>query len=310
MEKTMILLVAITGRDCSQLIAKLQALLPEVKVQLWSECTDYEAVEFVLAWNAPADLWPKLVNLKAVSSFGAGVDSIDLTKIAAHVPVVRIVDDNLANDMAEYVLTHVLAHKLRLKEYYLKQSAGSWKPKRAYSQQHVGILGYGELGKACAKRLLANGFKVSAWSNSEKHDSEVDTYYTQHGLDDMLGQIDYLVCLLPLNQHTQGIINKSLISKLQSHTVLINVARGKHVVDEDLLEALDNEQLRGATLDVFSEEPLPKTHPYWSHDKVTFTPHCAALSDIESVTLQISDNVKRLIEGKNLMNQIDRTKGY
>lgn len=306
----MILLVAITGRDCSQLITKLQALLPEVKVQLWSECTDYEAVEFVLAWNAPADLWPKLVNLKAVSSFGAGVDSIDLTKIAAHVPVVRIVDDNLANDMAEYVLTHVLAHKLRLKEYYLKQSAGSWKPKRAYSQQHVGILGYGELGKACAKRLLANGFKVSAWSNSEKHDSEVDTYYTQHGLDDMLGQIDYLVCLLPLSQHTQGIINKSLISKLQSHTVLINVARGKHVVDEDLLEALDNEQLRGATLDVLSEEPLPKTHPYWSHDKVTLTPHCAALSDIESVTLQISDNVKRLIEGENLMNQIDRTKGY
>ncbi|TGV21046.1 glyoxylate/hydroxypyruvate reductase A [Pseudoalteromonas sp. MEBiC 03607] len=306
----MILLVAITGRDCSQLITKLQALLPEVKVQLWSECTDYEAVEFVLAWNAPADLWPKLVNLKAVSSFGAGVDSIDLTKIAAHVPVVRIVDDNLANDMAEYVLTHVLAHKLRLKEYYLKQSAGSWKPKRAYSQQHVGILGYGELGKACAKRLLANGFKVSAWSNSEKHDSEVDTYYTQHGLDDMLGQIDYLVCLLPLSQHTQGIINKSLISKLQSHTVLINVARGKHVVDEDLLEALDNEQLRGATLDVLSEEPLPNTHPYWSHDKVTLTPHCAALSDIESVTLQISDNVKRLIEGKNLMNQIDRTKGY
>lgn len=306
----MILLVAITGRDCSQLITKLQALLPEVKVQLWSECTDYEAVEFVLAWNAPAYLWPKLVNLKAVSSFGAGVDSIDLTKIAEHVPVVRIVDDNLANDMAEYVLTHVLAHKLRLKEYYLKQSSGNWKPKRAYSQQHVGILGYGELGKACAKRLLANGFKVSAWSNSEKHDSEVDTYYTQHGLDDMLGQIDYLVCLLPLNQHTQGIINKSLISKLQSHTVLINVARGKHVVDEDLLEALDNEQLRGATLDVFSEEPLPKTHPYWSHDKVTLTPHCAALSDIESVTLQISDNVKRLIEGKNLVNQIDRTKGY
>jgi len=306
----MILLVAVTGRDCSQLIARLQALLPEVDVQLWSECTDYEAVEFVLAWNAPADLWPKLVNLKAVSSFGAGVDSIDLTKVAAHVPVVRIVDDNLANDMAEYVLSHVLAHKLRLKEYYLKQSACIWKPKRAYSHQHVGILGYGELGKACAKRLLANGFKVSAWSNSEKHDAEVNTYYTQQGLDDMLGQIDYLVCLLPLNQYTQGIVNKPLLSKLPRHAVLINVARGKHVVDEDLLEALDSEQIRGATLDVFSEEPLPKTHPYWSHEKVTLTPHCAALSDLESVTLQIAGNAKRLIDGVDLINQIDRTKGY
>ncbi len=306
----MILLVAVTGRDCRQLIARLQALLPEVKVQLWSECTDYEAVEFVLAWNAPSDLWPKLVNLKAVSSFGAGVDSIDLSVLANHITVVRIVDNNLANDMAEYVLTHVLAQKLRLKEYYLKQSASIWKPKRAYAHRHVGILGYGELGKACAKRLLANGFEVSAWSASEKHHSHVSCYHTDQGLAAMLGQIDYLVCLLPLSQYTQGIINKSLLSKLQSHAILINVARGKHVVDEDLLEALNSGQLRGATLDVFSDEPLPKDHPYWSHEKITLTPHCAALSDLESVTLQIAENVKRLIDGNILINKVDRIKGY
>ncbi|WP_065978566.1 2-hydroxyacid dehydrogenase [Pseudoalteromonas lipolytica] len=306
----MILLVAITGRDCSQLIERLRTLLPEVEVQLWSECTDYSAVEFVLAWNAPADLWAKLPNLKAVSSFGAGVDSIDLTTIAPSVPVVRIVDEALASDMAEYVLTHVLAQKLRLKEYFLKQSQGAWKPKRAYAHQHVGILGYGELGKACAKRLVANGFTVSAWSNSEKQEQQVTCYHTENGLNTMLKQVDYLVCLLPLNQHTTGIIDAALLSKLQNHAVLINVARGKHVVDADLLAALDNNSLRGATLDVFAEEPLPEGHPFWSHDKITLTPHCAALSDINTVTEQIAGNVKRLLNGEWLVNLVDRTKGY
>lgn len=310
MENTMILLVAVTGRDCSQLIARLQALLPEVDVQLWSECSNYEAVEFVLAWNAPADLWSKLVNLKAVSSFGAGVDSIDLSAIAAHVPVVRIVDDNLANDMAEYVLTHVLAHKLRLKEYYLKQSAFTWKPKRAYAHQHVGILGFGELGKAAAMKLVANGFKVSAWSNSEKQHPEVSCYHTQQGLNEMLPLVDYLVCLLPLNQHTAGIINEDLLAMLPPHAVVINVARGKHVIDTDLISALDSNKIRAATLDVFTQEPLDKKHPYWSHDKITLTPHCAALSDINSVVKQIATNVKRLICGEELINKVDRAKGY
>lgn len=111
----MSVLVAITGRDNTKLIAKMQSQLPNIQIEQLDDCKDFAGVEFVLAWNAPASLWPKLLNLKAVSSFGAGVDSIDLSLLPAHVEVVRIVDKQLANDMAEYVLTHVLAQKLRLK---------------------------------------------------------------------------------------------------------------------------------------------------------------------------------------------------
>jgi len=306
----MSVLVAITGRDNTKLITKLQQRLPNTLIEQWPACKNEEGIEFVLAWNAPEAMWQQLPNLKAVSSFGAGVDSIDLSLLNDKVDVVRIVDEQLAEDMAEYVLTHVLAQKLRLKEYYLKQAQQTWKPKRAFKNKHVGILGYGVLGKACAQKLINNGFKVSAWAQSSKNEIGVDIFYAEQGLSSMLPSVDYLVCLLPLTQATQGIINSSLLSKLPEHAVVINVARGGHVVEQDLLNALNNNTLRGATLDVFEQEPLPQEHPYWCHPKVTLTPHCAALSDIDSVIDQIAENIECLNQGVSLNNTIDRTKGY
>ena len=306
----MSVLVAITGRDNTKLITKLQQRLPNTLIEQWPACKNVEGVEFVLAWNAPEAMWQQLPNLKAVSSFGAGVDSIDLSLLNDKVDVVRIVDGQLAEDMAEYVLTHVLAQKLRLKEYYLKQAQQTWKPKRAFKNKHVGILGYGELGKACAQKLINNGFKVSAWAQSSKNVTGVDIFYAEQGLSNMLPNVDYLVCLLPLTQATQGIINGSLLSKLPEHAVVINVARGGHVIEPDLLNALNNNTLRGATLDVFEQEPLAQEHPYWCHPKVTLTPHCAALSDIDSVIDQIAKNIECLNQGVSLNNTIDRTKGY
>ena len=306
----MSVLVAITGRNNEKLITKLQERLPNTLIEQWPDCKNANNVDFVLAWNAPESLWPQLPNLKAVSSFGAGVDSIDLTLLDESVEVVRIVDMQLAEDMAEYVLTHVLAQKLRLKEYYTKQTQQTWKPKRAFSNKHVGILGFGELGKACAQKLVTNGFKVSAWAQSNKNTTNVEVYYGDEGLSDMLCKIDYLVCLLPLTQATKGIINHSMLAKLPSHAVVINVARGAHVVEQDLLNALNNDSLRAATLDVFDQEPLPQNHPYWENPKITLTPHCAALSDLNSVIDQIADNIERLNMGLALNNSVDRTKGY
>ncbi|WP_166419992.1 glyoxylate/hydroxypyruvate reductase A [Pseudoalteromonas sp. Z1A8] len=306
----MSVLVAITGRDNTKLITKLQERLPNTLLEQWPDCKNANNVDFVLAWKAPESMWPQLPNLKAVSSFGAGVDSIDLTLLDESVEVVRIVDDQLAEDMAEYVLTHILAQKLRLKEYYIKQTQQTWKPKRAYSNKHVGILGFGELGKACAQKLINNGFKVSAWAQSNKNTTNVDIFYGDEGLNCMLPVVDYLVCLLPLTKATIGIINHSMLTKLPSHAVVINVARGAHVVEQDLLNALNNESLRAATLDVFDEEPLPQTHSYWTNPKITLTPHCAALSDLNSVIDQIADNIERLNKGLVLNNRVDRTKGY
>lgn len=310
LEVTMSVLVAITGRDNTKLIAQLQARLPSTKIQQWPDCNNLETIDFVLAWKAPHDMWAKLPNLKAVSSFGAGVDSIDLNLLGDDVDVVRIVDKKLAQDMAEYVLTHVLAQKLRLKEYFIKQTQHQWKPKRAYQQNNVGILGFGELGKACAKRLIANNFTVNAWAHTHKTSNTVNLFYGEQGLQNMLSNIDYLVCLLPLTKKTKGIINKSTISMLPNHAVIINVARGEHVIEADLLKALEENSLRAAVLDVFEHEPLSKEHPYWQHNKITLTPHCAALSDINSVAAQIAENVERLQQGITLNNRIDRTKGY
>jgi glyoxylate/hydroxypyruvate reductase A len=306
----MSVLIAITGRDNTKLIAQLHARLPNTCIEQWPHCQNLDSISFVLAWNAPQEMWPQLPNLKAVSSFGAGVDSIDLTRLPSNVEVVRIVDEQLAEDMAEYVLTHILAQKLRLKEYFTKQVQQSWKPRRAYNDKNIGILGFGELGKVCAQKLIHNGFNVSAWTQSHKNSINVKMFYGEQGLNEMLPQIDYLICLLPLTKATTGIIDSVFLAKLPAHAVVINVARGQHVVEQDLLNALNTDRLRAATLDVFEQEPLTNNHPYWCHPKVTLTPHCAALSDLNSVIEQIADNIEHSNNGSALNNPIDRTKGY
>ncbi|KTF16300.1 2-hydroxyacid dehydrogenase [Pseudoalteromonas sp. H105] len=304
------LLLAISNRDCTKLISALKENLPGVVISQWPECDQPEDIEFVVAWQAPADMWSKLPNLKVVSSFGAGVDSIDLDLLAKDVVVTRIVDQYLANDMAEYVLTHVLAQKLRLREYFNKQQNNLWQPKRAYTHNHVLFLGFGELGQHCAKRLLLNDFTVSAFSQSLKEVEGVTCVNTQEQLEALLPSADFVVCLLPLTVKTEGIINEALLSQLPKHAALINVARGQHIVDDDLIAALNNQVIRAATLDVFSSEPLPSEHPYWSHPAITITPHCAALSSIDSVAEQTAKNAKCLQNGLELKYRVDRTKGY
>lgn len=306
----MSVLVAIGDRDNSKLVSQLQARLPNIHIEQYSQCEDFSKVEFVLAWYAPKELWAQLPNLKVVSSFGAGVDSIDLDLLPEHVEVVRIVDSQLEVDMAEYVLTHVLAQKLQLKEYYQKQAATQWKPNRVLSHNKVAILGFGQLGRACAQRLVDNGFSVSAWAQSHKDVNNVTMYYGEHGLNEMLPNTDYLVCLLPLTENTAGIINKNLLAKLPAHAVLVNAARGQHVIEDDLLQALNSDSLRAATLDAFDQEPLPSEHPYWLHPKITITPHCAALSDVNCVIEQIEVSIQCLTNGTPLKNRVDRTKGY
>ncbi|MBQ4833078.1 glyoxylate/hydroxypyruvate reductase A [Pseudoalteromonas sp. MMG010] len=306
----MSVLVAISRRDNTKLIAKLSARLAGIKIEQWPDCDDPRGIKFVLAWNAPLDMWQQLPNLKVVSSFGAGVDSIDLSVLEETVQVVRIVDTQLANDMADYVLTHVLAHKLRLKEYFIKQANETWKPKRALHFNHVGLLGYGELAKVCAAKLLKNDFTVSAWANHPREDSNVELHFGLSGLNKMLPVVDVLVCLLPLTPTTKGIINSELLDKLPAHAIVINVARGQHVIDSDLIDALDSNKIAAATLDVFNEEPLSPNHPFWSHPKITITPHCAALSDINNVVEQIAHNINCFNDKVPLINKINRTKGY
>ncbi|MBQ4812284.1 glyoxylate/hydroxypyruvate reductase A [Pseudoalteromonas luteoviolacea] len=306
----MSVLVCVTGRNNDKLMAKLNEALPDVKIELWPHCEDLNRVQFVLAWNAPDELWAQLPNLKVVQSYGAGVDGIALDKLKPNVSVARIVDEQLSADMAEYVLSHVLANKLRHREYATNQGHRNWKPRRAKNGNEVGILGLGELGRVTAELLGHHGFSIRGWSRTQKCISNVACYAGEAQLEAFLSGIDYLVCLLPLTQQTKGILNAELFSQVPPNCVLINVARGQHLVEADLLVALDNNELEAAVLDVFSTEPLPESHPFWSHPKVTVTPHVAAVTNMDTVVAQIAANARACLGNNPLENRVDLGQGY
>jgi len=306
----MTLLVVVPDRNNDKLIAKLELLLPQVDIVEWRDSLDCCDVEFVLAWNPPETIWASLPNLKVIASYGAGVDSLIKQRNLPAVTVTRIVDPNLALSMAEYVLHSIGYFKLRFNQYLLNKSSQYWKPRRAHTGNRVGILGLGELGLAVAQRLTINNYEVSGWSRSQKTIDNIETYSGAKGLDQMLASLDYLVCLLPLTPETQGILDAKLFNLLPKGAVLINVARGDHVNEADLITALNTEQLSGAALDVFSTEPLMKENPLWQHPNVLLTPHVSAVTNVDTACDQIADNYSRFKQGMTLNHVIDRKLGY
>ncbi|MCF2856351.1 glyoxylate/hydroxypyruvate reductase A [Pseudoalteromonas sp. SMS1] len=306
----MSVLVSITGRNNDKLMAKLQEALPETKIEQWPNCENMEDIEFVLAWNAPDELWQQLPNLKVVQSYGAGVDGIPLAILPSSVKVTRIVDQQLSVDMAEYVLSHVLAYKLRHREYTSNQTERYWKPRRSVAGDSVGILGLGELGCRTASLLSRHGFSVRGWSRTLKDLSNVECYAGEAQFEQFLTGLDYVVCLLPLTSATQGILNAQLFSLVSSECLLINVARGQHLVEADLLNALDENELGAAVLDVFTTEPLPEAHPFWKHPKITVTPHVAAVTNLDTVVAQIAANARACFANQALQNRVMQDRGY
>lgn len=311
----MSILISVTGRNNQKLIKALAEQLPDFDIFEWPSCQNNPkfnptTIEFVLSWKSPDDLWQQLPNLKTVQSYGAGVDAIRLDVLPNTVSVCRIVDAKLADDMAEYVLGQILSYKLRIREYQDKQSHLIWKPRRALPINNIGILGLGELGQALAKRLNHNGFSVSGWARSQKQIEQVNYFAGEASLDAFLANVDVLVCLLPLTEQTQGIINKKVFCALPNHALLINVARGQHVNEQDLLSALEEEQIAFAILDVSEQEPLPPTHPFWQHSKIAITPHCAALTDLATAVEQIANNAKLTLAGETPRQVINRQLGY
>ncbi len=305
----MTLLVVVPNRNNDKLMVKLQQLLPEHHVVLWREGIDCSEVTFVLAWNAPSSLWSKLPKLQAISSYGAGVDSL-LKQSLPDVPIARIVDPQLANNMSDYVLHAIGYFKLRFSQYQQNKMTANWKPRHAKTGNHVGILGLGNLGQAVAKKLTSVGFSVSGWSRREKNIEGVCCYAGAETLHKMVSEVDYLVCLLPLTPQTRGILNQTLFQKMPIGSVIINVARGEHLNETDLLTALDDGQFSGAALDVFTTEPLPSEHMFWQQPNILLTPHISAVTNIDTASTQIAENYLRINSGKTLYNQIDPSLGY
>lgn len=284
--------------------------IPGEDIYIWPDVPKPDEVNVALVWKHEFGSLVPYKGLRGICSFGAGVDSILADPLLPKVPVARIVDPDLASNMSQFVVTQIQHHKLRMDRFERQQKQSLWLPKSPKRTNRVGILGLGQLGEATARLLVQFGFKVMGWSRTHKSLDCVQSFSGKNGFDEMIPQCDYLVCLLPLTNETDSILDRRVFEALPNHAVVINVARGEHLVDEDLLWALDNEQLDFAYLDVFRREPLEPTHPFWAHSKVRLTPHVSAVTNIETATIQIVENYKRVQSGLAMMNVVDLAKGY
>jgi glyoxylate/hydroxypyruvate reductase A len=214
--------------------------------------------------------------------------------------------------MAQYVVHAVLTYFRRFDVYAAQAAAGQWSPKapRRYEDYPIGLLGYGTLGKAIAQALTSLGFKVHAWARSEHVDANIRVFAGDAVLPEFLSATRMLVCVLPLTPQTQGIVNTSLLAQLQPKAYFINAARGGHVVEADLLVALDKGTLAGVTTDVCIDEPAQPDHPFWHHPKLTLTPHIAATTLREDSVAQIADKIQSLERGEPISGVIQSARGY
>jgi glyoxylate/hydroxypyruvate reductase A len=247
-----------------------------------------------------------------IQSLGAGVNQLDLKSLPRHIPLARLVDPGLNVSMRDYCVWAVLRHYRGLDLHAEHQPQKKWvyyipPPKSAVS---VGVMGLGELGGEVVRAVADLGFSVRGWSRSPKTIDRVACFSGPGGLREFASKTDILICLLPLTPETRGILGRPLFDMLPRGAKLINVGRGDHLVEADLIPAIDTGQIASATLDVFAREPLPQDHPFWTHPKITVTPHVAAFGAAVSAAPVVIENLRRAMAGKRLLNQVDIDRGY
>jgi glyoxylate/hydroxypyruvate reductase A len=312
------ILLAITGWDSQEWDARFRALAQDREIRLWPDRIGNPAdIAYACVWKPPPGLLSRFPNLRVIFSLGAGVDALtgDTTLPAA--PLVRIVDPDLTMRMTEYVVLHVLMIHRQQRAYDAQQRQRVWNelPQPAAYEIAVGVMGLGVLGGAAAGALARLGFRVAGWSRTPKRLDGVETFHGPAGIDALLARSEILVCLLPHTPATDGILDHGLLRKLKRDgalggAYLINAGRGRLLVETDLLAALEDGTLSGATLDVFAEEPLPKTSPLWSHPQVTVTPHVAAASMPNALVDNVLRQIARFERGETMENVVDRVVGY
>lgn len=313
----MAILLALAGWEPDAWLARFRALGRGRDVRLFPEIGDPAAIRYACVWKPPAGLLASFPNLQAIFSLGAGVDHLMSDPALPDVPIVRIVDPDLTARMTEYVVLHVLLHHRRFKFYDAHQRERTWREEAdpATSEVRVGIMGLGVLGRAAAAALKPLGFQLSGWSRTQKVISGVTAFSGDAELEAFLAQTDILVSLLPLTEDTRGILNYELFLGLARDgalggPALINAGRGGSQVEADIVRALDDGTLIGASLDVFEQEPLPAASPLWTHPKVFVTPHNAAQSEPRVLSKYVLAQIERFEGGLPLENVVDRKRGY
>ena len=291
-------------------LVALRAALPQAQIEVWTPGAP--AGDYAVVWAPPQQFLDEQPQIKALFNLGAGVDALTQLKLPAQTKLVRLDDAGMSVQMAEYVVHALIRHFREFDGYAADVAAGKWSYRKPRLREEfpVGIMGLGVLGQRVARAVHQFEFPLRGWSRSPKQVSGVRCYAGAAQFKEFLAETRVLVCLLPLTDETRGIMNRETLAQLQPGAYVINVARGAHLVEEDLIPLLDSGQLAGATLDVFRQEPLPAGHPFWRHPKITITPHTAARTLREESVAQIAAKIARLERGESIAGIVDPTKGY
>jgi len=304
-------IVVAARRDTALWCEALARALPDARVHAWPDAPG--EVDFAAVWKPPPELFDRVRIRRAIANLGAGADALlGVTNLPDGVPIVRLVDAGMAEQMAEYVALAVLAAYREQHRYLRQQHRGQWAQrvrldKRAFV---VGLLGLGVLGRAVAAPLAALRFPLAGWSRSARAVEDVTVHAGDSGLDAVLAQSRVLVCMLPLTPDTRGLLDRARLSRLPRGAHVVNVARGPLLVDEALIGLLDEGHLASATLDVFGEEPLPPSHRFWHHPAITLTPHVSAATLIDVSAVQLGDTLRAIVRGDRVAGLVDRQRGY
>lgn len=269
-----------------------------------------EGIDVALVASPLPGTLEKLNGAKLIQSLWMGVEKLLADPaLPRNVPLARLVDPGMIAAMSETVLAHTLDWHRRLYRYRAQQREARWKRYRQYmaSDHTIGILGLGELGTDAARKLRALGFNVAGWSRRHK---VVEGVESSTDLSSVLSKSDVAVCLLPLTDQTRGVLNAKNLNLIKKGGGVINVARGGHIVRDDLIAALDARQIAHAYLDVFDTEPLPVDDPLWRHPGVTLTPHAAALTEPRTAVVKIAANIECIRRGERPPNLVDFGAGY
>jgi glyoxylate/hydroxypyruvate reductase A len=312
-EKIMRILFYAEGGRPDPWLAELKTVFPAAQLRVWQE-GDNDPADYAVVWKPPLAMLQPRADLKAVFNVGAGVDAILQfgAALPAGVPIVRLDDAGMGVQMAEYVTHAVLRYFRRFDAFDMQARTGQWRFLKPHDKEDfsIGILGLGVLGSRIAQALAHFDFPLNGWSRTPKNVPGVQCYAGRQGFDEFLRNSRVLVCVLPLTAETGGILNRVTLGRLPQGAYLINVARGAHLVEDDLLALVQNGQLAAATLDVFHEEPLPPAHPFWQEPRITITPHMAALTLRGDSVRQIAGKIRALERGEPIAGVVDLTRGY
>jgi glyoxylate/hydroxypyruvate reductase A len=294
-------------------VADFAAALPRAEVVVWREGEREAVCDYAVLWAPPAALLGQLTHVKAIFLAGAGVDAIlKFGDALPAVPIIRLGDAGMAVQMAEYVAHAVLRYFRRFDQYEQQARRGVWAPLPPHEKLDftIGVLGMGVLGSRVLETMAGFGFPLRGWSRTHKQMEGVDCYAGVESLGEFLAGTRVLVCMLPLTQETSNLLDRARLSQLPQGAYLVNVARGAHVAEPDLLTLIRSGHLAGATLDVFRNEPLPAPHPFWDEPRITITPHIAALTVRHDSVRQIAAKIEALENGEPIADVVDRIRGY